>query len=816
MANCPEKFCGKQFIFFIALSVFSFYTQLYDFKRCFCKIIRSIIYAPMIRIFILLTVIMCKSMVIFTQKGTVFGSVYIHDKPAEFVTIQIKGSNIGTITDENGAYVINNLPFGIHTLIADMVGMDAKEQEINLSTSQPNIKLDFELEEVAITIHEIVVTGTKTFKRKSETATIVNILDSKTLNNLQVCNLSEGLKFQPGLRVETDCQTCGYTQLRMNGLAGGYSQILINGRPIFSPLMSLYGMEQLPVNMIDRIEVVRGGGSSLYGSSAIAGTVNVITKIPKKNYYEISSTYQNTDGSRDMMLNANTTWVNDAKNAGISFFMNHRDRSYYDANDDNFSELPTLKSTSIGANFFVKPDENQKIELSLSKLDEYRYGGEMIDKPAYLTQQSEERKHDIWLGSMDYQINFNQDNSSLITYAAFQNTLRTHYTGIFPDDADDILKHIENPPYGTSKNITIQGGIQVNHRLNKFLGGKNVLTFGSEYISDDILDKIPSYKYLIDQTSMDWGTFAQSDWEVLPSLNLLSGLRADKHNLIDGLLLSPRASMLYKLKGTTQFRLGYGTGFRAPQAFDTDLHIAFAGGGVSRIQLDKNLRQERSKSWSASVNFDKANEKYIAGFTAEVFYTQLKDAFVLENTGQDGFGEIFTKKNGSAAVVQGVTLEGRLNYNKVVQIESGLTLQSSRFDSAVKYIDEAEPLKQFLRTPKNYGFININLNPDKKWAVNMNYIYTGSMKLVHFGGAENFFDNVITSSKPFSELSVRTAYTLHLHNKFGSDVEIYGGVKNIFNAYQSDFDKGKNRDSNYVYGPGLPRTFFIGFKIKAE
>ena len=98
----------------------------------------------------------------------------------------------------------------------------------------------------------------------------------------------------------------------------------------------------------------------------------------------------------------------------------------------------------------------------------------------------------------------------------------------------------------------------------------------------------------------------------------------------------------------------------------------------------------------------------------------------------------------------------------------------------------------------------------------MNYIYTGSMKLVHFGGAENFFDNVITSSKPFSELSVRTAYTLHLHNKFGSDVEIYGGVKNIFNAYQSDFDKGKNRDSNYVYGPGLPRTFFIGFKIKAE
>ena len=132
--------------------------------------------------------------------------------------------------------------------------------------------------------------------------------------------------------------------------------------------------------------------------------------------------------------------------------------------------------------------------------------------------------------------------------------------------------------------------------------------------------------------------------------------------------------MLYKLKGTTQFRLGYGTGFRAPQAFDTDLHIAFAGGGVSRVQLDKNLRQERSQSWSASVNYDKTSEKYIAGFTIESFYTRLKDAFVLENTGQDDFGEIFTKRNGSAATVQGVTLEGRLNYNKVIQIESGFKM----------------------------------------------------------------------------------------------------------------------------------------------
>ena len=137
-------------------------------------------------------------------------------------------------------------------------------------------------------IDEVVITGTKTFKRQTDAAVIVNVIDSELLNQTQACNISEGLKFQPGLRVETDCQTCNYTQLRMNGLGGGYSQILINGRPVFSPLTGLYGMEQIPANMVERIEVVRGGGSALYGSSAIGGTVNVITRIPKESSYDIS------------------------------------------------------------------------------------------------------------------------------------------------------------------------------------------------------------------------------------------------------------------------------------------------------------------------------------------------------------------------------------------------------------------------------------------------------------------------------------------------------------------------------------------------
>ena len=263
-------------------------------------------------------------------------------------------------------------------------------------------------------IEQIVVTGTRTPKRKTNSAVIVNLISSKTLDQVVATTLSEGLKYQPGLRVETDCQTCNYTQLRINGLQGGYSQILINSRPIFSPLMGLYGMEQIPTNMIDRIEVVRGGVSALYGSSAIGGTVNVITKIPDGNNFSFTNTLQSIKGkTTDNLLTGNASFVNPERNMGISLFVNNRNRGLYDANGDNFSELPQLRDNTFGANFFFKPAKNQKLELSLSSINEYRYGGEMVDKPAYLAKQSEERTHNILMGSADYTIGFNDNKNSV-------------------------------------------------------------------------------------------------------------------------------------------------------------------------------------------------------------------------------------------------------------------------------------------------------------------------------------------------------------------------------------------------------------------
>ncbi len=744
------------------------------------------------------------------QQASISGSVTAEDEPVPYASIYVKGSTIGTSADAEGNYQLT-IPAGEIKLVAQSQGFRRQTKILTLSEGAEGV-VNFRLAEGNETLDEVVITGTRTEKRKTDSPVIVNLIDSKTLEQVSATDLSEGLRFQPGLRVEVDCQTCNYTQIRMNGLQGGYSQILINGRPIFSPLTGLYGLEQIPVNMIERIEVVRGGVSALYGSSAIGGTVNVLTKIPKKNGYSLSYTYQDIDGgAHQNLINGNATVVNESANAGANFFVSNRRRTAYDANGDNFSELPELKDNSFGVNAFFLPNENSKLEASVSSMNEYRYGGEMVDKPAYLANQSEERTHSVLMGSLDYQLNF--DKSSLIFYYGGQRTDRDHYTGIIPDTEIEKQAFFAAPPYGISEVTTHQGGTQYNHRFDEFLGGTTVLTAGAEYVYDAVFDEIDLYNYLIDQTTKNLGVFLQNDWEVTPDLNFLAGFRVDKHNLLDHVIVSPRLSLLYKLKETTQFRLGWGTGFRAPQAFDTDLHIAFAGGGVSRISLAEDLEEERSHSYTASINYDKASEHFIGGFTLEGFYTHLNDAFYQFPLGGDEFGERFEKRNGSGATVKGITLEARANYDYMLELEAGFTLQSSQFDDAVENIEGLPTKRDFLRTPNDYGYATLTYTPIEKLTASANLIYTGKMDIIHFAGegtGQSVDEYDVTPT--FLELSLRAGYTFDLP-KLSTGLELFAGVKNVTNSYQDDFDIGKNRDSNYVYGPAAPRTVFVGLKI---
>lgn len=749
------------------------------------------------------------------QKGSLSGQVRSPEGPLRYAQVQLQESGQFVYTDQDGSYRLDGVPPGTYTLRAAYFGYKEALTTLSLRSDSLIVSFDFLLEPEAYDLGPVVLTGTRTAKRQLNSAVIVNIVNSATLQEVQACNLSEGLKFQPGLRVETDCQTCNYTQLRMNGLGGGYSQILINGRPIFSPLMGLYGMEQLPVNMIERIEVVRGGGSALYGAGAIGGTVNVITRLPEKSSFDLGYTYQNLSGTPDHILSGNATLIGKDKKMGGTLFYNYRDRDYYDHTGDNFSEIPAIKNISLGSTLYYLPGKDQKLEIHLSGIYEYRYGGEMRDGPAHLAMQSEERTHKVLVGNIDYQVKWDEDNTSLIVYVAGQNTDREHYTGVFPDQSTEIDQHLLSPPYGRSDNLTYQGGIQIDRRWKNIPGLSAVSSLGMEYVVDDVVDRIDAYRYLIDRQSKNLGFFVQNDWEISPQLNLLTGLRLDRHNLVLRPILSPRLSLLYKMQSNTQLRLTWGQGFRAPQAFDADLHLAFAGGGVSRISLSPDLKEERSNSLNASVNYDKAGTNFIFGYTLDAFYTHLKDAFFLYPLGNDGLGERFEKRNGSGARVQGVTLELRANHAGQVQLESGFTYQTGRFDTPVSVIEGLAPLREFMRTPQTYGYGTLSLYPASRLSGSVNLVYTGPMRLAHFAGAPEQTEDAFETSPAFWELGCRAVYKISLR-KEGAGLELLCGVKNLANAYQNDFDSGKNRDSNYVYGPAAPRTYFIGLRLQSR
>ncbi len=310
-----------------------------------------------------------------------------------FMPILLKGTNIGTATDETGHFFLKNLPEGKYTLRVQGVGYKSAEKEIVIVRGKTQ-EVNFEISEDAVMLDGAVVTANRNETDRREAPVIVNVLSPKVFENTNSVCLSQGLNFQPGLRVENNCQNCGFQQVRINGLDGPYSQILIDSRPMCSSLAGVYGLEQIPANMVERVEVLRGGGSALFGSNAIAGTINIITKEPLYNFFQVGHTLSAIDGeSFDNVTSFNGAIVNDQRDAGIYLFGMVRDRQAYDHDDDGFSELGKINSTTLGFKTYYKPTHFSKFTLEYHHIKEFRRGGNNLDRPPHEADVAEQADH---------------------------------------------------------------------------------------------------------------------------------------------------------------------------------------------------------------------------------------------------------------------------------------------------------------------------------------------------------------------------------------------------------------------------------------
>jgi outer membrane receptor for ferrienterochelin and colicins len=745
-----------------------------------------------------------------------------------FVSIGIKGTSIGTTTDQTGHFTIINAPVGTYILQASYTGYKTIEKLITTEKGK-TIEADFELERDMLRLDEVVVTGSRYEQRRSESPTITSSLTPLLFSNVQALVLGEGLNYTPGLRMETNCSNCGFNQVRINGLEGPYSQILINGRPIFSGLAAVYGLELIPANMIDRVEVVRGGSSVLYGSNAIAGTINLRLKDPVSNVYEIGSDIglvgaglkEAAAPALDRSLNANVSVVSSSHKTGLSIFGFSRNREPFDANDDGFTELVLLKNTTFGSRVYQRLSNRSKLTADFFRVNEYRRGGNRFDYPVHQSDIAESLAHRITTGGLTFE-QFLRESDMISMFVSAQHIERDSYYGAERSLAD----------YGYTEDITMNAG--ANYRAEVTNG---MLIFGADLtagkLSDQKLgypdidnavienDSVISIPYientiLAKQNSMTSGVYVQYERN-FERLKVSAGGRFDYYQITNevstdagttGGVFVPKVSFLYTISPFLQGRLSYARGYRAPQIFDEDLHLSASGSRKVIYRNQPGLKQENSNGLTASLDFNKMIGKTSVGLLVEGFYTQLTNPFNIEFGEPDENGTtVYLRGNSEkSAAVQGINIELNMSPWQKYNLTAGYNIQSSRYEEAQEF-DE----KRFLRTPNNYGFFSVDWKLDRKWSVSASGSHTGSMLVPYFGpDLENPEDGELRQSRQFFDLGLKVGYNIRISE---TKMNFYAGVKNLLNSYQSDFDFGIDRDPSYVYGPSAPRMVYVGFKF---
>lgn len=716
-----------------------------------------------------------------------------------FLVVSLKGTTVGTSTADSGHYFLEHLPEGDFVLQVSGVGYKTASKEITLKDGVA-LEVNFYVEEDRVMLDGVVVSANRSETARMMAPTLVNVVNMETYERVNATSLSQGLVFQPGVRVENNCQNCSYQQVRINGLDGPYTQILIDSRPIFSALAGVYGIEQIPANMVDRVEVMRGGGSALFGSSAIAGTINIITKEPVRNSASLSHTISSINGSSafDNNTSLNASLVTDDNKMGIAVFGQNRQKDGYDHDGDGYTELTEMSGQTLGMRGYVKTGLYSKVTGEYHHLQEYRRGGDQLHLPPHEVMIAEQVRHSINTGSLKYDWFSPDEHHRLNVFGSLQHINRESYYGAGMDPN----------AYGETKDLTWVVGSQYVYKFDNCLFMPADLTAGVEYNQDHLEDNMWGYNRVTDQLVRIGSAYLQNEWKNAQWSILLGG-RLDKHNLIDGVIFSPRANLRFNPTEKINLRASYSYGFRAPQAFDEDLHIDNVGGIVSMIRLADALRVEKSQSVSLSADMYHSWGDWQGNLLFEGFFTDLSDVFALTEIGVENGVLIKERRNESGARVFGGNLEGKLAYKSLWQLQAGVTLQRSNYKEAHAWADDVEAVTTMFRTPDFYGYFVTSVNPLRDLMLSLSGTYTGSMLVEHHAG---WIDANRTEKTPgFFDMNFKASYDFKLYNNI--KLQLNAGVQNLFNAFQNDFDQGPDRDSGYIYGPASPRAFYLGVKL---
>ena len=690
-------------------------------------------------------------------------------------------------TDERGAFEITQIPRGSYHVEVYAEGfLEYSSDPFVLGENKTgyNIVLNKRLTE------EIVVTATRTQKLFSETPVRVTVINQEDIEKKAPANLADTLYQMTGVRVENDCQNCNFTQVRINGMEGKYTQILIDSSPVISAMTGVYGLEQIPAEMLNRIEIVKGGGSVLYGGNAVAGVINILTKEPEESKTFLKLHQESISGKPFTNLGFRSSLVSKDLNTKAYLFASYQDREPVDLNGDDFSELGTISNTSFGLNLYnYFSGINGKLKLSLFRIFEERRGGDLFDRPPHEANTAEWIKTD----QLGFSTDWNHYLSEMLHYnlsLSLVDAKRDTYYG----------SHKDPNAYGTTKNPLLFVNSQLNYQI-----GSHVFSLGAQHKRDKIKDKATGYNRVIEEAYHESGLFLQDDFKIGRTFSFLTGLRLNRHSALDKIIFTPRVSILVNLSEGLGFRTSFSTGFRAPQVFDEDLHITQVGGEGMMVTNSADLKEEKSYSLNSGFDYGKQIGRNLIQFSVEAFYNKLTNTFVLHEIERIENARIFERINGSGSKVYGLSIDFGLVLGPRFSFTSGWTLQRSR-------LDEPEPefhSQKFFRTPNSYGYISMSFKSKKLANLDISGEYTGSMKVPHYAGYID--EDRLETTSSFWVLNLKLHRPVNITENYR--VSLFLGAYNVLKSYQEDLDKGVDRDSGYVYGPVKSRSFYMGFEF---
>lgn len=725
---------------------------------------------------------------------SISGTVRSEGETLPYASVYLQGTTIGTTTNEDGIYTINKVVSGNYTLIVSFTGYSTVRKKITITAK--NMTANFNLDS-GESLNEVVITGTLKAVSRLESPVPVEIYTSAFFRKNPTSNIFEALQNVNGVRPQLNCNVCNTGDIHINGLEGPYTLVLIDGMPIVSGLSTVYGLSGIPNSLIEQVEIVKGPASSLYGSEAVGGLINIITKLPENAPIAFADSNINSWGEWNVDAGFKTKV---GQKATLLFGANYfKYANPIDNNNDNFTDVTLQDRISIFQKWSFKRKSNKRFSLAGRYFYEDRWGGEM-----------------------QWNKNFRGGN------AVYGESI---YTSRYEILAEYQLPVVENIlfqfSYSDHDQNSVYGDLpylaQQRIGFGQFIWDKQIKNH------DFLIGAALRYNYYNDNTTASINAdevaipsiFVQDEIEFNKKQSLLLGLRYD-YDERHGNILTPRLAYRFKPTDSDIIRLNAGTGFRVVNLF-TEEHAALTG--ARDVIIEEELKPEQS--YNITLNYLKKlytkNGKLFT-FDTSAWYTYFTNAIIPDydtNPNQIIYANLdgsSTSKGVSVSVdaifASGISASVGATWQDVSQKENGVRttqILTESYSAVWSFTYKNYPTNLTLDYTGNlYGPMRLpllgDLDPRQEyspiWSIqNIQLTYDGLQDFKFYGGVKNLLNWTPNEGNPF--------IIARADDPFDENVQFDpngNAIATPDNPYALTFDP------SYVYGPNQGIRMFFGIR----